>query len=167
MDGDVKKSTLRMIPYGLYVLTAEGADGTIAAATVNWATQTSFEPPLVALGVKSDSGAYACLKSSGHFALNMLGKGQQSVAFGFFKPAEADGATINGEHFTKGSTGAPLLTNLPAAVECKVVEIVEKGDHHVVIGQVVDAHQAAPLEGRPDEAILEMKELGEKTFYGG
>ena len=48
-----------------------------------------------------------------------------------------------------------------------MVEIVEKGDHHVVIGEVIHAVQAVPLEGRPDEAILEMKELGEKTFYDG
>lgn len=167
MDADIKKSTLRMIPYGLYVLTAEGSDGALSAATVNWATQTSFSPPLVALGVKSDSGAYAGLKSSGSFALNMLGKGQQSMAFGFFKPAEVDGDTISGEPFTKGKTGAPLLTNCPAAVECTVIEIVEQGDHHVVIAEVINAVQAVPLEGRPDEAILEMKELGEKTFYGG
>lgn len=167
MDADIKKSTLRMIPYGLYVLTAEGSDGTLSAATVNWATQTSFSPPLVALGVKSDSGAYAGLKSSGSFALNMLGKGQQAMAFGFFKPAEVDGEKISGEPFTRGKTGSPLLTNCPAAIECTVIEIVEHGDHHVVIGEVINAVQAAPLEGRPDEAILEMKELGEKTFYGG
>ena len=40
----------RMIPYGIYVLTAKDSDGGIAAATVNWVTQTSFDPPLVAVG---------------------------------------------------------------------------------------------------------------------
>ena len=35
MDADAKKLALRMIPYGLYVLTAEAADGSVAAATVN------------------------------------------------------------------------------------------------------------------------------------
>ena len=43
MDADTKKTALRMIPYGIYVLTAQAPDGTIAAATVNWVTQTSFE----------------------------------------------------------------------------------------------------------------------------
>ena len=46
MDPAAKKTALRMIPYGLYVLTAENADGQTAAATVNWVTQASFEPPL-------------------------------------------------------------------------------------------------------------------------
>jgi len=50
MDPDTKKMALRMIPYGIYVLTAKGSDGSIAAAIVNWVTQTSFDPPLVAIG---------------------------------------------------------------------------------------------------------------------
>ena len=50
MDAEAKKTALRMIPYGLYVLTAEGKDGKIAASTVNWVTQTAFQPPLVVVG---------------------------------------------------------------------------------------------------------------------
>ena len=52
MDADAKKTALRMIPYGIYVLTAEGKDGKVAAATVNWVTQTAFAPPLVVVGVR-------------------------------------------------------------------------------------------------------------------
>ena len=167
MDADAKKTALRMIPYGLYVLTARAPDGTIGAATVNWVTQTAFEPPLVAVGVKADSGVYAALKAAGHFALNMLGKGQQGAAFAFFKPAEVDGEHVNGEPFHLGETGAPILESMPASVECRVAEIVERGDHHIVVGEVVAAHVAKPPAGRPDEAILEMKELGENVFYGG
>lgn len=167
MDQDAKKTALRMIPYGIYVLTAKGADGEQSAATVNWVTQTSFDPPLIAMGVKADSGAYAGLKASGGFALNMLGKGQQGPAFAFFKPASVEGNTISGEPFTEGTTGAAILTNAPAHVECKLVEIVEKGDHHIVIGEVTEAVIRQQPEGRADEAILEMKELGEKVFYGG
>ncbi len=105
MDADAKKTALRMIPYGIYVLTAEGSKG-VAAATVNWVTQTSFDPPLVVVRVKADSGAYHTLKDAGHYALNMLGKGQQSQAFTFFKPAQHDGDTISGEPYRAGTTGA-------------------------------------------------------------
>lgn len=166
MDEDAKKTALRMIPYGIYVLTAETGD-MIGAATVNWVTQTAFAPPLVAVGVKADSGAYAALKGAGHFALNMLAKGQQGIAFGFFKPAEKDGHTISGEPYRPGATGAPILENAMASVECKVAEIVERGDHHIVIGEVVEAHVAKTPDGRPDLAILTMWELGDNVFYGG
>jgi flavin reductase (DIM6/NTAB) family NADH-FMN oxidoreductase RutF len=168
MDDDAKKTALRMIPYGIYVMTAKANDGSIAAATVNWVTQTSFNPPLVAIGVKVDSGALNAVNETRGFALNMLGKGQQGQAFAFFKPAEVDGNKVSGEPFEAGAvTGSPILENAQASVECKVVEIVEQGDHYIVIGEVVNAHVAKSPEGRPDEAILEMKELGDNVFYGG
>lgn len=167
MDDAAKKTTLRMIPYGIYVMTAKGSDGTIAAATVNWVTQTSFAPPLVAVGVKADSGSYAAMKSGGNFTLNMLGKGQQGAAFTFFKPAEVEDGKISGEPFRTGDNGAPILASAIAAVECKVVQIVELGDHHVVLGEVTEAHLHKHPEGRADEAILEMKDLGANVFYGG
>lgn len=167
MDNDAKKVTLRMIPYGLYVLTADDGAGNVAAATVNWVTQTAFAPPLIALGVKTDSGAYVVIKSSGKFALNMLGKDGKGLAFTFFKPAKLEDGKLSGQSFTIGQTGAPILDAAIGAVECTVKTIVEEGDHHIVIGEVIEAHLPRPIEGRPDAAILEMKDLGDTVFYGG
>lgn len=167
MDEDAKKTALRMIPYGIYVLTAESPNGTTAAATVNWVTQTSFNPPLVAVAVKADSSAKAVLGEAGTFALNFLGKDQPGVAFAFFKPVERSGDKIGDEPVVAGDTGAPLLANAAASVECRVVETVEQGDHHIVVGEVVGARVNQAPAGRPDEAILEMKGLGENVFYGG
>ncbi len=105
MDADAKKTELRMIPYGIYVLIT--------------------------------------------------------------KATELDGASLNGHGFTAGANGAPILDDALASVECRVVEIVEHGDHHVVLGEVTAAQVAPEPPGRPDEAILEMKDLGEKVVYGG
>src|SRR5271156_6935487 len=69
MDSDAKKTALRMIPYGIYVLTADDGKGNVGAATVNWVTQGSFAPPLVVVGVKADSGAHTVVKGTGRFAL--------------------------------------------------------------------------------------------------
>ena len=167
MNPDSKKTLLRMIPYGIYVLTAADDKGNVSAATVNWVTQTAFAPPLVVVGVKTDSGAYQTIKSARTFALNMLGKDQKSLAFTFFRPADVSDGKISGQAYRKGTTGAPLLVDAPGAVECKVTSIVEQGDHHIVIGEVIDAHLNKPPAGRPDAAILEMKELGDNVFYGG
>ncbi len=167
MNADAKKATLRMIPYGIYVLTADDGKGNVAAATVNWVTQTAFAPPLVVVGVKTDSGAYQIVKSAQKFALNMLGKDQKGLAFTFFKPANVSDGKLSGQAYRKGTTGAPLLIDAPGAVECRVTSIVEQGDHHIVVGEVVDAHLNRQLSGRPDANILEMKELGDNVFYGG
>ena len=120
MNADSKKTVLRMIPYGIYVLTADDGKGNVAAATVNWVTQTAFAPPLVVLGVKTDSGAYQTLKAAKTFALNMLGKDQKSLAFTFFRPADVSDGKLSGQAYRKGTTGAPLLVEAPGAVECKV-----------------------------------------------
>jgi flavin reductase (DIM6/NTAB) family NADH-FMN oxidoreductase RutF len=167
MNADSKKSVLRMIPYGIYVLTAEGKDGKVAASTVNWVTQTAFAPPLVVVGVKADSSAHAIIKESKVFALNMLGKDHKGQAFTFFKPLEREGNTIGGEAFRKGSLGAPILEKAPAYVECQLVDTIEKGDHSIFVGEVKDAGVAVAPSGRPDDAILAMRDLGDKVFYGG
>ena len=167
MNNDAKKAALRMIPYGIYVLTADDGKGGIAAATVNWVTQTAFAPPLVVVGVKTDSGAYHIVKTAKQFVLNMLGKDQKGLAFTFFKNATVAEGKISGQPFHKGATGAPILSDAPAAVECKVTAIVEQGDHHIVVAEVIEAHLMKPPQGRPDAAILEMKDLGDNVFYGG
>ena len=167
MNQDAKKTALRMIPYGIYVLTADDGKGNVAGATVNWVTQTAFNPPLVVVGVKTDSGAYSIVKNTKSFVLNMLGKEHKGLAFTFFKPASVADGKISGQAYRKGTTGAPLLEVAPGAVECKVTSIVEQGDHHIVVGEVIEAHLPKPFTGRPDAAILEMKELGDNVFYGG
>ncbi len=167
MNADAKKTVLRMIPYGIYVLTADDGKGTIAAATVNWVTQSAFAPPLVVVGIKTDSGAYKIVKAAQAFALNMLGKENKSLAFTFFRPADVSDGKLSGQAYRKGTTGAPILVDAPGVVECRVTAIVEQGDHHIVVGEVVEAHLNRPPTGRPDAAILEMKDLGDNVFYGG
>jgi flavin reductase (DIM6/NTAB) family NADH-FMN oxidoreductase RutF len=166
MDPNTKKTTLRMIPYGLYVLTAASGDR-VTAATVNWVTQASFEPPLVAVGVKADSHGHTLIKQSKAFALNVLGKGQQAMAFTFFKAADKQGQTISGEPFRPGATGAPILTNTAAFLECTLEATVEMGDHSIFVGKVVEAGLAKAPEGRADDATLWLKDLGDKVYYGG
>src|SRR5262250_3175529 len=124
MDPNAKKTALRMIPYGLFVLTAAKGDK-VSAGTVNWVTQASFEPPLVVVGVKTDAAGHALIKETKAFALNILGKGQQAMAFTFFKPAEKKGDTISGEPFRPGKTGAPILASTPVH---RVLAGVDGGD---------------------------------------
>jgi flavin reductase (DIM6/NTAB) family NADH-FMN oxidoreductase RutF len=167
MDPTARKTTLRMIPYGLYVLTAAHPDGRVAAATVNWVTQAAFEPPLLAVGVKVDSHAHALIKETGAFALNVLGKGQQALAYTFFKPAERQGETLSGERFRPGATGAPILASVPAFVECRLEATLERGDHSLFLGRVVEVGLARAPEGRADEATLWLRDLGDRVYYGG
>ncbi len=141
MNEDAKKTALRMIPYGLYVVTTMSKDGKdVGAATVNWVTQASFSPPLIAAGIKADSGAHAHIKETGVFAVNVLGKEQLDLAFNFFKSHEREGNSIGGQEFEAGpETGSPLILACPAWWECKLVDEVARGDHTIFVGGVVEA----------------------------
>ncbi len=154
-----KKTTLRMIPYGLYVLgTRDGDD--LGASTINWVTQTSFAPPLIAMGVKKDSGAYAQLKANPAFALSFLGTGQKDIAFAFFKASTVEGNSINGQAFEPASNGAPLITAAPAWVEGRVIEEIDTGDHSCMVAEVTNSALR-----EQDPKVLTLDEVGVK--YGG
>ncbi|MSQ28859.1 MAG: flavin reductase [Dehalococcoidia bacterium] len=162
MDDAAKKHALRLIPYGMFVLTSRSKDGKeLSTGTINWITQASFAPPLVVVGVKGDSHLHAHIKDSGVFAVNVLGKEHKDLAFTFFKPATVEGNLISGQPFEAGKeTGCALLTNLPAWWECKLVGEVSHGDHTVFVGEVIEAGVR-----NPDDACILMRD--HNLNYGG
>ena len=86
MNADFKKTVLRMIPYGIYILTADDGKGNIAASTVNWVTQTAFAPPLVVVGVKTNFRQLSGRESgTGVRAQHAPRKGTQKSGFYLFQ----------------------------------------------------------------------------------
>jgi len=160
MDPEIKKQTLRLLTYGLYVLTAADGDK-VAAGTVNWLSQASFAPPLVMVGVKQASNVHRLIEQSGTFAVNILGTDQKEVASAFFGPSQVEGNCINGYAFEPGrETGAPLLTDLPAWFEARVTDAVKRGDHTVFVAEVINA-------GLRDSAARPLVMWDTGWFYGG
>lgn len=166
MDEQQKKTALRMIPYGLYVLTCEKGEN-VATATISWLTQTSFSPPLITMGVKVGSGVHSLIKEQKSYAISILGKDNAAAAYAFFKSTERKGDELNGQKVFSGSLGHPILADAPAYLECKLVQFIETGDHSIVVGEVVNASVKGELPGRPDGETLTLKDLGEKVHYGG
>lgn len=76
----------------------------------------------------------------------LTSRNDDRIARRFFFPTRTKGATINGQPFADGRTVAPILTGLPAHVECHVERIVDTdGDHAVVILRVVEAECREPV----------------------
>ena len=139
MDAQDKKVALRSITYGLYVMTA-AADGEYAGGGVNWLTQVSFEPPLVAAGVKADSGLHALIEKKGVFAVNVLADDQLEIGKAFFRSTSVEGDRINGHRFERGvESDAPILDEVPYWFECRVTDTVARGDHTVFVAEVIGA----------------------------
>ena len=159
MDLQAKKTALRKIPHGLYIVGVK-LDAQLNAFTGSWLTQVSFTPPLVALGVRRDSHSFEMIKASRVFSVNILGKDQKALAEHFVKPAAVVGEKLQGVAHQPGITGAPILREAIAFFECRVREIAnESGDHAVVIGEVVEAGV------HKDEPSLTLMDTG--WHYGG
>jgi flavin reductase (DIM6/NTAB) family NADH-FMN oxidoreductase RutF len=158
MDPNAKKKALRLITYGLYVATSRSGDD-FAAGTINWVSQSSFDPPLVMAGIKADSRLHAVIAASRAFAIHIVGKDQKDFATTFFKGADRQDDKLTGYRFEEGSTGAPILVDAPAWFECRVLEQVARGDHTIYVGEVVDA--GVRREAEP----LTLRDTG--FFYGG
>jgi flavin reductase (DIM6/NTAB) family NADH-FMN oxidoreductase RutF len=139
MNEEAKKKLLRMIPHALYVLTSR-ADGKTTASTVSWVTQASFKPPMVVLGLRSDSDTFQVVKRAQSFVLNFLGAGQKEMAQKFFKHVEPEGNSLAGEPFVQSPLlKHPVFPKMAGFAECRLMEIVEKGDHAVVVAEVLEA----------------------------
>lgn len=160
LDAQAKKVALRAINYGLHVVTAKAGDE-LAAAGVNWLTQASFEPPLVAAGIKTDNDSHRLIDRSGVFAVNVLGRDQLDIGKAFFRTSTVEGDTINGYRFEPGpETGCPLIVDLPYWFECRVTDAVKRGDHTIFVGEAVSAGV------REDSAVpLLLRDTG--MNYGG
>ena len=141
MDAAAKRHALRLVPYGLYLAGSRHADGHTAVSLVSWFTQTSFDPPLVVLGMHKEGEAFKGAQETGVLAVSLLGAAQKDLVKPFFKHVVVADGKAGPLAVTLGTaTGCPLLPDLPASLELRVRQVLERGDHATVVFQVVDAH---------------------------
>ena len=157
MDEKFRKQVLRMFSYGVYILTSKFEDN-YCAATVTWVSQASFEPPLISVCIKGDSVSYAVVKERGGFLLHILGENQKDLAASFFKKTILENGLINKQKYHL-QDNLPLLAAVPAYLQCKVVSIMETGDHPLFLAEVKNAVVQKTLDP------LELRTTG--WNYGG
>ncbi|MGB0652999.1 MAG: flavin reductase family protein [Thermoplasmatota archaeon] len=140
MDEKAKKHALRLVPYGLYLAGSRHEDGRQVVSLASWFTQTSFAPPLCVVGLHREGAAFQAVQETGVLSLNILGEGDAETLKGFYKHVDVADGTAGALDVVDGeATGCPILPALPAAIELKVVEITEGGDHAAVLCEVVGA----------------------------
>ena len=149
MNEKYRQQSLRMLSYGVYILSSEN-EGEYCVSTITWVSQASFQPPMISVCIKRNSASYEIVKKRGEFILHLLGDNQKELASTFFKPTIFENEKLNGQEFSLANN-LPLLKDIPAYIQCKVVEILENGDHPLFLAEVVDAkinNDSAPLELR-------------------
>ena len=149
MNEKYRQQSLRMFSYGVYILSSVN-EGEYCVSTITWVSQASFEPPMISACIKRNSASYEIVKKRGEFILHLLGDNQKELASTFFKPTIFENEKLNGKEFSLVNN-LPLLKDIPAYIQCKVVEILENGDHPLFLAEVVDAkinNDSKPLELR-------------------
>ena len=149
MNEKYRQQSLRMFSYGVYILSSVN-EGEYCVSTITWVSQASFEPPMISVCIKRKSASYEIVKKRGEFILHLLGDNQKELASTFFKPTIFENEKLNGQEFSLANN-LPLLKDIPAYIQCKVVEILENGDHPLFLADVVDAkinNDSNPLELR-------------------
>ena len=124
---------------GIYVLTVRAGEH-LHGMSSSWATQVSGTPVLIMAAVDQQHVSHQMVLESGAFALNIVGS-QSKHLEDYFYSAQAR-RTDNLAPFALeiGRTGAPLLQDALASLDCRLVSTHAAGDHTLFVGEVLEAH---------------------------
>ncbi|HVC97268.1 MAG TPA: flavin reductase family protein [Pirellulales bacterium] len=142
IDSKLQRRIMGQFATGVTVVTTRRQDE-IFGMTANAVASLSLEPPLVLVAVDKRAQMHGQLCEARAFAVNILSEGQEALSqrFATRGPKETGDLAL-----TTAVTGAPILADALAYVDCKLVEILPGGDHDIFIGEVVAGDTR---EGRP------------------
>lgn len=118
---------------GVTVVTTADTEGRPIGFTANSFTSVSLDPPLLLVCLAKRSFNYATMTGAAGFAVNILAEDQEAISNTFARPSEDRFAEVG---WRPGPHGAPVLDGAAAWFDCATHEIVDAGDHAILIGRV-------------------------------
>jgi flavin reductase (DIM6/NTAB) family NADH-FMN oxidoreductase RutF len=128
---------------GVTVVTACDAAAKPIGFTANSFTSVSLDPPLLLVCLAKTSRNYATITQASAFAINILSEMQKEVSNTFARPVEDRFATVA---WRLGEHRCPILSQVSAWFECATHDVVDAGDHVILIGRIV-AFENSGLNG--------------------
>src|SRR5438067_10137794 len=158
----LRRRVLWTMPSGLYIVGSRAGERR-NGMTANWATQVGFDPKLLAVSVEHGAVTHDLIAGGGVFSLNLVDREDRAIVRKFTKPVEVDVAarTLNGFPFHDGVTGAPILDQAVAYLECEVRQAVDVGEHTLFLGEIVDC----AFQRDEETPVLRMEDT--RMNYGG
>jgi len=150
---------LRQIPYSIFAIGVGATPGDQNAFIASWVTQCSFEPALIAVAIRKGAISKEQVDKDRVFTVNLLGKNQTDLARQLVKPQHRVGNKLDQISYFEEMTGAPILKDATAFIECRVVSTTDTGDHNLFVGEVVNAGQSI------DKDLLSCSDIG--WIYAG
>ncbi len=133
MPGEI----LDIITSPVTVVTAKSRDK-INGMTVAWIMQVAHNPAFIAVSIAPERYTHSLIKESKSFGVNILAGGQKEIGkrFGFSSGRDSD--KFKGIKFHKSKSGIPVLDNIYAYIECRLVNTIKAGDHDLFVGELVE-----------------------------
>jgi len=133
---------------GSTVVTARSDEGPAGFLGLS-AAHICADPPLMLVSIDKRTTALATILAARHFALNFLPREAADIAdiFGGKGPQKG-AARFDIGRWGSLKTGAPILLDAVGAIDCSLVETIERHGIVIAIGQVVDVFDGpgtAPL----------------------
>ncbi|OCL25157.1 flavin oxidoreductase [Orenia metallireducens] len=132
----------------------EGRDNALAVA---YASNCSYDPPMVMVGIVPSRYSYHIIKETGVFVVNLVPKDLEKEYFYLGSHSGRDEDKIKNLNLeVKDGTevNAPLLVDFPVNIECSVVDSILTGSHEMFIGKVEKVHVNEELVDSEEEVDL-------------
>jgi flavin reductase (DIM6/NTAB) family NADH-FMN oxidoreductase RutF len=144
LDASTFRAVLGRFASGITVVTVRDAEGKDHGMTVSAFTSVSLEPPLVLVCVDRGATMHDHLYGATSFAINLLSVEQEALSRRF---AESRDDRFDGVGYTRDLSGAALLEDSLAHLECSTWARYDGGDHTILVGRVdrADTRDARPL----------------------
>ena len=120
---------------GVTVVSCRDQDGKPCGITANSFSSVSLEPPLVLWNIAKVSKSLRAYLEAEHFAINVLSNQQRSLASHF---ATSENGLFDNISYRDSPQNVPVLSNTLAHLECRTHDIHDCGDHHIIIGDVIN-----------------------------
>jgi flavin reductase (DIM6/NTAB) family NADH-FMN oxidoreductase RutF len=158
----LRRRVLWKMPSGLYAIGSRAGDRR-NMMTANWVTQLSFDPKLVGVSVEKEAFTHELIAEGGVFSVNILDREDRAIVRKFTKPVEVDAAahTLNDFAYHDGASGAPVLDQALAYLDCRVSQSVDVGGHTLFLGEIIDAG----FQKDEETEVLRMEDT--RMNYGG
>ncbi len=120
---------------GVTVVTTCKDDGTPLGFTANSFASVSLDPALLLVSIAKTSSNYHNFANASHFAINILAEEQKDVSNTFARPSDDRFANLA---WTKSASHNPVIDQVSAWFDCTTYQVVDAGDHAILIGKVED-----------------------------
>jgi len=130
---------------GVTVATAALPDGTRVGLTVNSFTSVSLDPPLVLFCLDKRAASLSVFNQAEGFAINILHAEQEAVSRAFAQRGQGP-ERWQGVALETWQSGAPVLTQALASIDCARHALHDAGDHVIVVGRVLQLRRG---QGQP------------------